>query len=265
MAKKATPVNLSAIAQVAQTMSQQDQAVAAQTQLDRGQRGLVLLEQIKARPSSTRTLRPDHVKMLEQTIGELGLLEPIVVDNHNRLLAGAHRLAAIRALKEQNPAIYGEKFPGEGIPVRVMPFNSEQEPELALQCEIAENEHRRDYTPAETRALAERLKQAGYIQLERRPRAGEKALGPALEAIVGKHIRTIRRHLNQKPGAQQLSRTNVLLKQERQFLQQCRLGLRKWQQQHQSGSAARQQLTEALPDFLQVLEGVLAEINQDLS
>jgi len=37
-----------------------------------------------------------------------------------------------------------------------------------------ENEQRRDYTPAELKALAELLKKAGYKASKGRPAAGEK-------------------------------------------------------------------------------------------
>jgi ParB family chromosome partitioning protein len=66
-----------------------------------------------------------------------------------------------------------------------MGFDAEAEPDLALQVEVAENEKRRDYTISEARALAERLRAAGYVDVKGRPAKGEKALRPALEVIMG--------------------------------------------------------------------------------
>ena len=61
--------------------------------------------------------------------------------------------------------------------------------------EVAENEQRRDYTPAEVRALAERLRGAGFRATAGRPRKGTKALLPALGAVVGKSKRQLLRIL----------------------------------------------------------------------
>jgi ParB family chromosome partitioning protein len=95
------------------------------------------------------------------------------------------------------PREYAAQFPGELIPVRVLDFDADIEPDLALQVEVAENEKRRDYTPAEVRKLAEKLKLAGYADTKGRPAKGEKALRPALEVIIGKSQRTVRRYLNE--------------------------------------------------------------------
>ncbi len=155
------------------------------------------LDAIKEREENTRDLRLSHVEALAESIAAIGLIEPLAVDEGGRLLAGGHRLAAVRLLKEKNRALYEELFEGDRIPVRVMPFDAEEEPELALQVEVAENEQRRDYTPAEVKALAERLKAAGYTDRRGRPAKGEKPLLPALEVIVGKSLRTLNRYLQE--------------------------------------------------------------------
>jgi len=129
-------------------------------------------------------------------IAVLGLLEPLVVDRRGKLLAGGHRKAAVFVLKEANPAAYAKHFPNDLVPVRVVDFDAEENPDLALQVEVTENEKRRDYTSGEVRALAERLRDAGYADVKGRPAMGEKALRPALEVIIGKSIRTVRRYLN---------------------------------------------------------------------
>ncbi len=56
--------------------------------------------------SDTRPLNPRHVESLAESIAVLGLIEPLVLDNQGRLLAGGHRLEAIRLLKSQQVEIY---------------------------------------------------------------------------------------------------------------------------------------------------------------
>jgi ParB family transcriptional regulator, chromosome partitioning protein len=153
------------------------------------------LNAIKPRQSDTRPLNPSHVDALMQSISALGLIEPLAIDNRGRLLAGGHRLAAIRQLKEQQPQLFEQHFPGDKIPVRMMDFDAELDPEQALNIEVAENEQRRDYTPSEVRVIAERLKAEGYKDGKGRPKAGEKALTPALQIIIGKSRRTVMSYL----------------------------------------------------------------------
>jgi ParB family transcriptional regulator, chromosome partitioning protein len=154
-------------------------------------------DQIKDRKIDTRPLDAAHVEQLTESIAVLGLLEPLVVDSKGVLLAGGHRKSAIAQIREQSPDAYTTQFPNEMIPVRVMPFDADQDPDLALQIEISENEKRRDYTPAEIRALAERLRESGYTDVPGRPAKGEKRLRPAIEVIVGKSLRQVRRILNE--------------------------------------------------------------------
>lgn len=45
-----------------------------------------------------RSLDADHVKELADSIRELGLLNPVTIDNENILIAGLHRLEAVRRL-----------------------------------------------------------------------------------------------------------------------------------------------------------------------
>jgi ParB family transcriptional regulator, chromosome partitioning protein len=159
--------------------------------------GVIRFDQIKDRQVDTRPLDPAHVEQLAESIAVLGLLEPLVVDMKGVLLAGAHRKSAMAQIRERSPEAYEAQFPQDLTPVRVMPFDAEQDPDLALQIEISENEKRRDYTPTEIRALAERLRQSGYTDVPGRPAKGEKRLRPAIEVIVGKSLRQVRRILNE--------------------------------------------------------------------
>jgi len=155
---------------------------------------LLDLDSILPRTRSTRECDPEHVRALAESIAALGLIEPIVVDVRHRLLAGEHRLEAIKWLRTENAEAYDKCF-GRGVPIRVMDFDADTAGVRALEVEIAENEHRRDYTKTEVRELAERLRGAGYRESVGRPKAGEKALGPALEVVVGKSAKTIRKLL----------------------------------------------------------------------
>ena len=161
-----------------------------------GPRSLLELDEILPRQQATRDLDEGHVRALRESIGALGLIEPIVVDAQHRLLAGGHRCEAIRMLRAEQPEAFARWF-SEGVQVRVMDFDADSQPARALEVEVAENEHRRDYTTAQVRDLVTRLKDAGYRDTVGRPRAGEKALGPALEVIVGKSMKTIRKLLSE--------------------------------------------------------------------
>jgi ParB family transcriptional regulator, chromosome partitioning protein len=213
----------------------QDEAAAERAEVERTLPALMPFAKILSRVSDTRELRPEHVDELAESIAVLGLLEPLVVDRRGRLLAGGHRRAAIAQLQGADPEAFTQHFPDEMVPVRILNFDAEGDPDLALQVEVSENEKRRDYTVAEVRALAERLQQAGYTEVKGRPARGEKALRPALEVIIGKSLRTVRRYLNQDELE---SRTSVTLsknaEQERAVasLRRLRTELLRWQVQN---------------------------------
>lgn len=187
------------------------------------------LHKIIDRVTDTRELKTQHVEDLMVSISVLSLLEPLVVDTRNRLLAGGHRKAAILLLRERMPIEYSRHFPDELVPVRVLDFDADRNPDLALQVEIAENEQRRDYTATEVKVLAERLKSAGYSDTQGRPALGDKPLRPALTVIIGKSIRTVRRYLNEP---EEKSRTDVRLFPDTTALTMLKSNLVKWQKVH---------------------------------
>ena len=164
-------------------------------------RECLALTQIIARPLRTRELNPKHVVALAESIAAIGLIHPPAVDRMNRLLAGAHRLAALRWLQEHATRRFVELFP-QGVPIWRMDLNADSDVDLALAVEISENEQRRDYLPAEIRLLADRLKASGfhYASEGGRPKNDHRPLMPALEVIVGKSVRQLRRILN-PPGS----------------------------------------------------------------
>ena len=231
---------------------------SAESELE-GQQLVRPLDKILNRETNTRELNQIHVEALAESIAVLGLLEPLVLDTQNRLLAGAHRLAAIKLLSEQNSASFRRLFPTNLVPVRILPFDAEEEPDLALQVEIAENEHRRDYTPAEVRALADRLRSSGYVDQPGRPAKGNKALRPALEVIVGKSLRTVQRYLNEEQGKK--PRQDVMVS-EGKTLRQALKKLQEWDLMGTSVALTpkRQALSKQLPKLLKLVEAAIEEI-----
>jgi ParB family chromosome partitioning protein len=227
--RRTTAEMLEAATNTGAAIQAQDRAVEARAEVAQS---TMPLGKILERTSDTRELREQHVTDLAESITVLGLLEPLVVDIRGKMLAGGHRKAAIQLLKERDPSVYKKLFPNDQVPVRVMGFDAEVEPDQALQVEVAENEKRRDYTVSEARALAERLRSAGYVDVKGRPAEGEKALRPALEVIMGKSLRTVRRYLNEEEVE---SRTDVTLSAQAEkqaaiaSLRRLRTELVRWQ------------------------------------
>jgi len=160
-----------------------------------GEVALMPLDKVLGRPAGdTRALDDEHLEALAESINALGLIEPLPVDRLGCLLCGAHRLLALRRLAVKDP----ERW--RLVPVRRMDFIAQDEPARALAVEVAENEKRRDYKPAEVCALAERLQAVGFRATPGRPRKGTKALLPALGCIVGKGKRQLMRILHPEPA-----------------------------------------------------------------
>jgi ParB family transcriptional regulator, chromosome partitioning protein len=217
-------------------------------------------DQIQPRHQDTRSLDPLHVEALAASIAVLGLIEPLVVDNRGQLLAGGHRLAAIGHLKATHPEAYQTHFPADCVPVRSLAIDAEQEPDLALQIEIAENEQRRDYTPTEVKAIADRLKASGYTEVKGRPKRNQKPLMPALAVVVGKNLRTIQRYLadtdlttesTAKSPTPKSPTPVVLLQQSLTKLKQL--------QENPPSTRKGKQLAKMLPEVIALLEQCLEE------
>ena len=182
----------------AEAIHQQDQAAETKAQEERGNRALLPLPHIHPRDRDTRPVRSQHVEELAESIAALGLIEPLVVDSRNTLLAGAHRLAAINTLKENHPEHYTGHFVDDLVPVRIMPFEADADPEKALQVELAENEKRVNYSCDQIEKLAIRLRELNYKETRGRPKKGEKALGPALAVAIGVSTRYVRKVLSEE-------------------------------------------------------------------
>ena len=229
MSTEKSPKGWAAVGKAAKDLAGQDRVVREQADLERerSKPGWMGLDAITARPhGDTRRVDPGHVLDMAESIAALGLLEPLVVDRRLHLLAGAHRWEAAKLLAtadvEKRAAQWAalasipwpcseptaeqliafdriralplSPVPAQ-VPVRIVDIDAEAEGERAFSIEIAENEKRRDYTKLEVEALAERLSKAGYRMSRGKPKAGERALGPALAVIIGKSERTVRRLL----------------------------------------------------------------------
>lgn len=212
------------------------------------------LEQIRPRENDTRSLNPMHVAELAESITVLGLIEPLALDCNGRLLAGGHRLAAIQKLQAESPAVFDKQFPNGQVPARIFAFDAEQEADLALQIEIAENEKRRDYTPGEVKAIAERLRASGFVDLKGRPKKGQKALMPALSVVIGKSIRTVQNYLSkaetEKP-TDESAKYFALLKTAHRALSQC--------QEKAPDTPQAQKFISALPKILKQIEQAIIQ------
>ena len=202
------------------------------------------LTEIMERPmGDTRALNLKHTFELALSIEQVGLIEPIVIDQECALLAGGHRLAALKLL---NPLTRSslvqrllmnalQQFGEEGlnnihrqldelraelpatstidfeeIPVRVFPFSSRESPHLALEVEVSENAQRRDYAPEEVLALYQTLLAKGYTDPKGRPKAGERAVKPVIATIIGQSVRTVRRKLEQAEALERATEAELL-------------------------------------------------------
>jgi len=175
---------------------------------------LISLDSIAPRiGENTREPDTDHVIALADSIAVLGLIHPIVVDAKNRLVAGGNRQAAIAYLRQTRRDIFDEWFLDNLVPVHRMAFDSALDPGLAFQCEVAENEHRKDYTKKEILSIAARLESAGYVKTQGRPKKGQKPLMPALKIVIGKSIRQIERYF--EPPKESTTYDVLLLKLRR--------------------------------------------------
>ncbi len=126
-------------------------------------------------PERHRTI--GDITSLAASIRTLGLLHPIVVDGDGRLVAGARRLAAVRALGWRD------------VPVRVV--RSLGDAVQALRAERDENTERQAFKPSELVSLAraleplERSEARQRLRHGGRPGAGGKRSGKLPDHSVG--------------------------------------------------------------------------------
>lgn len=180
---------------------------------------LIPLARIGDRPTgNTRSLNRFHLAQLVDSIAVIGLITPLTVDCHYRLLAGGHRKAALIRLATENPERFAELF-AEGVPVRVMAIDAEVDTIDALQIEVEENTQRRNYTTAEIREAARKLEEAGYERIRGRPAQGQKSLNRELMSVFRLSREYISRILNESESK---SVNNVTLSEKAEiFLKQA--------------------------------------------
>ena len=243
-------------------ISIQDQAIEAQSEEDRGQKTSLAISKIKPRQQDTRPLKAPHVLELQESIKALGLIEPLVIDAQGLLLAGGHRLAAIKELKKGNPEIFSQHFPNAQVPVRMMSFSAKDDPELALQVELAENEKRVNYSKDQIERLAERLRALNYRETKGRPKKGEKALGPALAVAIGVSTRYVRKVLSDQKNAPSKNRNSVPIFPELSRLKNLERDLTKLLEHEfpKERSTVQTELLEAVPNFLNQVQARIKEI-----
>lgn len=246
----------------AEAIHEQDLAAAAKAEQERSQKTKMLLAQIHPREADTRPIRPEHVADLAESIAALGLIEPLVVDCKGVLLAGAHRLAAIQLLKESNSEAYTQQFPDELVMVHMMAFDAEEEPERALQVELAENEKRVNYTRDQIERLAERLRALNYREIRGRPREGEKALGPALAVAIGVSTRYVRKILKeQRQEEAEENRNSVPIFQKLKLLKRIEADTQDLVAllESEQPTRAEQSLSKVIPTFLKAVKDNINE------
>ena len=152
------------------------------------------LDRIKLQDHRLRGIKRDHVDRLVESIKAEGLLQPLVVDRGGRLIAGGHRLEAIKRLQEVAPDVFGRHF-GSGVNVVSLPIDSDSDQIAALRAEIAENEMRLDFSRAEVAKIVEVLREAGFDDTRGRPKKGTLPMAPALQDLFGVKRRTVVRML----------------------------------------------------------------------
>ncbi|NEP76034.1 ParB N-terminal domain-containing protein, partial [Okeania sp. SIO2G5] len=64
----------------------------------------VKLSDIADRDSNTRDLRIEHAQQLMQSIHDIGIIHPLIIDQNGVLLAGGHRLLALQMLQNHHKA-----------------------------------------------------------------------------------------------------------------------------------------------------------------
>jgi ParB family transcriptional regulator, chromosome partitioning protein len=220
--------------------------------------GTYPLDQIKLRTQDTRPLNESHVLALAESIAVLGLIEPLAIDAQGQLLAGGHRLAAIQKIQANDPDAFQKQFPGGTVPARVFPFKAEQEPELALQIEIAENEKRRDYSVDEVREIADRLRTMGFADVQGRPRKDQKALMPALSVVVGKSIRRVRQLMNEENEEPPTGSVPDESRKRFLLLQAALKSLEKWEKTR-GETALETELAAKLQDVIPLIRQVMSK------
>lgn len=252
MASKGLSLATDRISQAADSLEDADRAATAAAFTPRDVTTTVMqLDDIRLRDTDLRPIREDHVRSIAASIAAVGLISPPAVDVDGQILAGEHRRCALALLRDlsgqpdkvrevyakelrvegvaqidENDALriasaWEREGFGRGVPVRRMSFVAGNESDRALAVEVAENTQRVDFTKDEILGAYERLSQAGYRTGAGRPKAGQKAIMPALALIFGHHVRTLRHIVNDAKKEKEREappKTTVALKKVKKVL-----------------------------------------------
>jgi ParB family chromosome partitioning protein len=144
-----------------------------------------------------------------------------------------------------------------------MGFDAKAEPERSLQVELAENEKRVNYSRDQIEQLATRLRSLNYRDTPGRPRAGERALGPALAVAIGVSTRYVRKVLSEQDQEQpdKKNRNSVPNFQRMRLLRKIESALEELASLPVSEPQARveQSLSKAIPPFLKKVKATIDE------
>jgi ParB family transcriptional regulator, chromosome partitioning protein len=104
----------------------------------------------------TRRIRkdPGNIAALENSIRKVGLLNPVVIDEQNRLLAGYRRLTACRNLGWREIDVTVVESAGNDLKM--------------LDIEVDENLFRKDFTPEEIMSIDKRREEI-FLRLRGTP------------------------------------------------------------------------------------------------
>ena len=167
------------------------------------------LDDIIERTNYTRDLCPEHVDMLAASIAAVGLEHPLVLLTNNHLVAGRHRLHALKTLRGQHPNVFAAQFPDGCVPVQVFDLGEDPDHEAVLALETTENAARKNYTYKEIARVITVLRAKGYTEKSGRPKAGERPVGPVLCRVFGLSPVTIARARATARRAESLSGDRV--------------------------------------------------------
>ena len=172
-------------------VDQQPEPIALEAEPTTGD--TVQLDQIKSWSHAIREPDIPQTHTLRQSIRDHGLLEPLVVDAKNVLIAGSHRLAAIKELREIDPAIYKKRFPGGKVPVNRLAFDADEFPIEAIAASVAENQKRQALDPDAIKRIKQHLQNDLSIHFgPGRPKNGQRAASTILSEAFKRSPRQIR-------------------------------------------------------------------------
>jgi ParB family transcriptional regulator, chromosome partitioning protein len=128
----------------------------------------ILVNQIQVK----NRIRKDYgdIDALAESIKKLGLIQPVTLTPDLVLIAGERRLMAVKSLGQVT------------IEAKIMPV---EDYEHQLNCEIEENEQRKEFTPSERLEFGRQLEQVERLKAEEREKAGKK-IDPLIPGSEGK-------------------------------------------------------------------------------